>query len=400
MNYLESFKISWREIYINKMRAFLTMLGIIIGVFSIVTLVSSVTGTKLMVENEFKSIGSNVYVITPGNNEEMRGSPGSFTINRFKMRHVELIKSRSNYGIEVCPAFILMGTVVKYKNETRNTTTISGVMANFPEVRNWKIAEGTFFKDSDVQVARRVCVVGDTIVKDLYGGVNPIGKDITINGKRFKIIGITEKKGSTFAKDLDDTIFMPITTAWEVFGVEMIHSILVKVPNPKDVNLSVEETKRILARELDKDDFSANSMTEFLGMFNEFTNVLSVVMGCVAGISLFVGGIGIMNIMLVTVRERTREIGIRKAVGATFKDIMIQFLIQSTVIAVSGGLIGIMLAIFVIKVVSPYVPFPLKASFTSIVVAFLFATFTGIFFGTYPAVKAAKVDPIVALRYE
>lgn len=400
MNYSESVKIAFTGIWVNKTRSFLTMLGMIIGVFSIVTLVSSITGTKSIMENEFKSIGSNVYMVIPGNNEEMHGPPGSFAVNKFKMRHVELIETRSSYDVQVCPVFILLGSVVKYKNESRHTTTVGGVTVNFSEVRNWKIAQGTFFKDSDVQVAKRICVIGDTIVRDLYGGVNPIGKDITINGKKFRIIGITEKKGSVFVKDLDDFIFMPITTAWEIFGIEMIHQILVKVPNPKDVNASVEETKRILARELDVEDFSASSMMEFLGMFKDFMNVLSVVMGCVAGISLFVGGIGIMNIMLVTVRERIREIGIRKAVGATFRDIMAQFLIQSTVIAVSGGLVGIGLAILVIKVATPYLPFPLKASITSIVVAFLFSTFTGVFFGTYPAVKAAKTDPIVALHYE
>lgn len=400
MNIFESFRIAFTSLRSNKMRALLTMLGVIIGVMSIVLLVSVVAGTQEKIETEINSIGSNVFMIVPGNMAETHGGAGPYTVNKLKLKHIEIIEATSSYGAKACPVTIIMGSTVKYKRESRNTTMIAGVTANFPYVRNWGLSSGKFFKEEDVNVSRKVAVVGDSIVRDLYKGADPLGKEIYIDGVKLTIIGVSEIKGKSFGRDNDDVIAVPITTIQEILGATTINQILVKVPDTKDVEKSMLEVKRLLLKEMDKEDFSITSQGDLLNMFNTFANVLSAVMGSVASISLLVGGIGIMNIMLVTVKERTREIGIRKAVGASFLDILFQFMVESTILAVTGGLTGIMIAVLTLEVVAPLVPFPLKASMTSIIVSFIFSSLIGVFFGTYPAVKAAKTDPIIALRYE
>lgn len=408
MNFRESFAISLRNLSTNKVRSFLTMLGIIIGVMSIVLLISIIAGTQAKIEGEINSMGSNVLQLIPGNSEEMHGPPGGgFTVNKLKLSMVEMLEAKSSYAIKACPVFITAGTTVKYKRKSRNTTVIAGTGPSFPYIRNWNVAEGVYFKDEDVKASRKVCVVGDTIVRDLYGGSNPIGKEIFVNGKKLLITGITEKKGKTFGQDQDDLIALPITTAQEIMGSSTINQIIIKVPDPKNTYKAMNEIRRQMLTQMDKEDFSLNSQSELLKTFGSFAAILNVVMGCVASISLFVGGIGIMNIMLVTVKERTREIGIRKAVGAKSIDILLQFITEAVFLAVTGGIIGILLAVGIISAANPLqkiilesVVVPLKASPNSIVLAFIFSSIVGIFFGTYPAVKAAKTDPIIALRYE
>jgi len=407
MNLRESFSICLRNLRSNKIRSFLTMLGIIIGVMSIVLLISIISGTQAKIENEINSMGSNVLQLLPGNAEEMSGPPGAYTVNKLKLSQVEMLEAKSSFAIKACPIFMNMGATVKYKRKTRNSTAIAGTGSNFPYVRNWNVAVGTFFREEDVKAARKVCVVGDTIVRDLYGGSNPVGKEIFLNGKKLIILGVTEKKGKTFGQDNDDVLALPITTAQEILGSSVVNQIIIKIPDPKNTLKAMSEIKRQLLTQMDNEDFTLNSQSELLKTFGSFAAILNVVMGCVAGISLFVGGIGIMNIMLVTVKERTREIGIRKAVGAKSGDILLQFITEAVILAIIGGLIGILAALTLITAANPLqqlildsVVVPLKANTTSIVLAFSFSSAVGIFFGTYPAVKAARTDPIIALRYE
>lgn len=400
MNYLESFKISFTNLLSNKMRSLLTMLGVIIGVMSIVLLISIIAGTQAQLTEEIKSIGSNTLMVFPGSSEKSQGHPMPYVINKLTMKNVMALETQSSYGVQAAPVFLQMKTPVKYKNDVRDVMMTAGVTEKFMNIRNWQVAEGRNFRPEDLTSARKVAVIGQTVIDDIFRGANPMDKDIIIAGRKLRVVGITEKKGRTMGQDNDDLVAMPITTAHEIFGSSKIDQVLLKVPDPANIDKAVAETKRILQRDMDPEDFTVTTMGEILTTFNTMMGVLSVVMGCVAGISLLVGGIGIMNIMLVTVKERTREIGIRKALGATFYDILSQFMVEAIVIAFLGGFLGVLVSVGTIAAAGPFVPFPLRASMPAIIIAFVFSSITGIFFGTYPAVKAAKTDPILALRYE
>ncbi|MFH1612757.1 MAG: ABC transporter permease [bacterium] len=396
MTIIESISLSFKNLWISKIRTFLTLFGIIIGIMSIILLVSVIVGTKTKIENEMMTMGSNLVMIFPGNDETPTGR--MFAINKLRLKHVEILEVKNNYNLKICPEVDLMGVIVKYKKESRDNCNLVGAGANFEEVYNWKINKGKFFKKGDVNSKRKVAIIGETIVNSFFKTINPIGKEIFIKGEKFKIIGVMESKGKMFDIDMDDTVYIPVTTSQNLKGSLKIDQINVKIPDSSNIDKAVLEIKRLLEKDLNKENFSVKTQGEILTKFNKFTNILSIVTYIISGISLLVGGIGIMNIMIATVTERKKEIGIRKAVGATFGNIVTQFLIESCILALIGGIIGIVLSLVIIKVASPYIPFPLKASKESILLAFSFSSFVGIFFGTYPAIKAGKVDPITALN--
>ncbi|MFH1612756.1 MAG: ABC transporter permease [bacterium] len=400
MNNIENILISFNNLKTNKTRTFLTMLGIIIGVMVIILLMSVIFGTQQEIISDIKSMGSNVIIIIPGNIEKLHGPPDLFSINKLKLRHVNIIEKCSSFNAKVSPVSIIKGIPIKYKKEKRNTTIVMGTSVNFPNVRNWNLAEGKFFNNKDVESNKKLAVVGKIIVEDLYKNTNPIGKKINVGDKKLTIIGVLQEKGMFMGQNMDDCIVIPITTAQDILGFSTINRMLVKIPNSCDVENAIIEIKKILSKEMDKKDFTVKSQSELLNMVNTFANVLNIVMSFIASISLFVGGIGIMNIMIVVVKERTKEIGIRKAIGATFHNILFQFITESAIISITGGLIGIILSMAIILFIAPFISFPLKISFNSVILGFSFSVIIGIFFGTYPAIKAAKTDPIVALRHE
>ena len=400
MNLIESLKLAIASLKMNKMRTFLTLLGIVIGVMAIILLVSVITGSRSKIEDEMQAMGTNMLTVIPGNSEAQMGPPGSYTTNRLKMRHVELINDKSAFGADSCPEYDIMGVNVKYKNESRNVSFVSGMGSNFERVFTWKVDKGAFYREEDVKSARKVAIIGVTVVKNIFKGVNPVGKYISVRGIKFRVIGVMEEKGSFFGMDMDDAIYMPITTAQNIGGSDDVHQITVRIPDPKQIDMAKADIKRLLLTMLDKTDFSVMTQGESLDMLKDIMSVMELITYVIAMISLLVGGIGIMNIMLVTVTERTREIGIRKAVGASAGNILTQFIVESVIVSVIGGLIGIIVSVTILAILSPLIPFPVKASGVLIIVSFAFSSLIGIFFGTYPAVKASKIDPIAAMRYE
>ncbi len=330
----------------------------------------------------------------------MMGPPGSFTVNKLRLRHVDLINAKSAYGADACPEYDIMGVTAKYKNESRNVLIVAGMGSNFERVYTWKVDRGVFFREDDVRNERKVCVVGETIVKNIFKGNNPLGKDLSVRGVKFKVIGIMEEKGSMFGMDMDDAIYLPITSAQNLTGSNEINQITVRIPNPKMIDKASADTKRLLLTVLDNTDFSIMTQGESLDMLKSIMSVMELITYVIAMISLLVGGIGIMNIMLVTVTERTREIGIRKAVGASSKNILSQFIVEAIMVSISGGLIGIIVSVSILAVLTPFIPFPVKASVLSIFISFIFCTLIGVFFGTYPAMKASRIDPIIAMKHE
>jgi len=393
----ETLKVSCEGLVANKLRSLLTVLGVIIGVSSIVLLTSLSLEVKSQVTGSIKSLGSNIYFVFPADpNKQML----AFAVSKLRTNHAKEMTQKSSYGIVTAP-IINKGALVKYGKLSRGTTVITGTTPDFPLVRDWNVEKGRFFTKSDLVSNRKVCVIGHTVKKDLFRNVDPIGRKIAINGRNFQIVGLMEEKGLLLTINLDDYIFMPITTAKKFFNTTELNMIMAKVPQANQIDYSIAETTRILSRDLDENEFYVQSQGQTLDIFNQITSILTIMLGAIAAISLVVGGIGIMNIMTVAVTERTKEIGIRKAVGAKDNDILLQFLAEAIIISLLGGLIGIGVSYIVAYGISFIYPtFEFGISYIALVVAMLFAFSIGTFFGVYPAFKAASLDPIVALHYE
>jgi len=380
----------------NKVRTALTVLGVLIGVMSIIMLVSIGQGVKEQVSDEIKGLGANLFFISPNMGGGKSHTPPGMMSNKMTYNDVIAIQTKNGIGIEVVPV-LRTSAVVKYSNTTY-MTAIFGTTEKYAEALSQKVTDGKFFNENMVSNRRRVCVIGKTIVEELFANKDPIGKDIAISGGKFKIIGILESKGATMGQNQDDQIVIPITAAQALLGTTKVNFIVCKAPSEDRIEESKRIVRRILLRRLTENDFDITDQKDVLETLKKITGILTVALGGIAGISLLVGGIGIMNIMLVTVAERTREIGIRKAIGAKESDILTQFLIESILISATGGIIGILigwsgslaLRRWVATAVTPW----------SVLLAFGFALFIGIFFGVYPASKAAKLDPIEALRHE
>ncbi|MFH2085407.1 MAG: ABC transporter permease [bacterium] len=387
----------------NKLRSFLTTLGVVIGVLSVILLTSIGNGLTVFIEKQFESLGSNLLYVSPGDlvTEEGGFSEESMTsmmTSKLTVSDATAI-GRTGYPLGLI-APVIEGSVNIRSNQGKKKGYSMATTAEYSEVRNTKTTKGRFFSESDVSSSRKVVVIGSKIADKLFAGVDPVGQNITLNKVRFEIVGVAESKssGSMGGPDIDSTVYIPLTTARSALGQEKITYILVQVVNKAEMARAKSKVENIMLKRLDKEDFSVTDQADVLKTIQTILSTLTAGLAGIAAISLVVGGIGIMNIMLVAVSERTREIGLRKALGATPKSIMLQFLIESAVLSTLGGTIGIILGILGALAIRSF--FPATPALNSILLAFGVSLATGIIFGVFPARKAAQLNPIDALRYE
>ena len=405
MLFSESFQMALTSLYANKMRSLLTMLGIIIGVGAVIALVSVGMGVRSNVTSSIASLGSNMLIVSPGSSNRggVRGAAGS--MQTLKYDDAKAIKDKIKNIDFVSPSVSSSYQIVYGNNNWK--TSVQGVTPEFLSIRSLNIGYGSFVSTDDMNKRNRVAVIGTTVASNLFAKDNPVGKNIRINNQPYKVIGLLESKGqSSVGQDQDDVIYIPLTTAQErMLGITYVQSINVQVSSQEKMEQVQAEIENLLRSRHHivagkDDDFHVRNLTSLMETVSQSTSMLTMLLGAIAGISLIVGGIGIMNIMMVSVTERTREIGIRKALGATFMNIMTQFLIESMVIGIIGGIIGIVFGCAASKIIAQLGDFTTVITITPIIVSFIFSVGIGLFFGIYPARKAAKLDPIEALRYE
>ena len=406
MNLTNLFKIALKALSNNKLRGFLTMLGIIIGVASVITMLAIGQGSKRSIQAEISEMGSNMIMIHPGG--DMRGGVrlDADDMESLKLEDLEDIQTQTRYVTYISSAVNSAGQAVYGANNT--PTTVYGVNLDYLEIRRYKVEDGDTFSEHDIKTAAKVCLIGKTVVDELFPqGENPVGKVIRFGTIPFRIVGVLQSKGyNSMGMDQDDLIIAPYTTVQKrILAITHLQEIVCSALSEDYTEEAIDEISDILRtnhklKESDEDDFSIRSQQELASMLTSTTDMMTILLAAVAGISLLVGGIGIMNIMYVSVTERTREIGLRMSIGAKGRDILAQFLIESILISVTGGLIGVLFGIGAAIVVNLVAAFPIYIQPWSVFLSFAVCTITGIFFGWYPAQKAAMLDPIEAIRYE
>lgn len=412
MNYQNLFKIAIRAIAANKMRSFLTALGIIIGIAAVITMLAIGQGSKASIKANIAEMGSNMIMIHPG--ADMRGGvrqDASF-METLKQTDYEAIKDECNYISAISPSVSSNGQWINGNNNTQSS--IYGVNQDYLTIRQLKIADGEMFTDSDIKTAAKVCVLGQTVVDYLFpDGSDPVGRVVRFNSIPFRVIGVLKKKGyNSMGMDQDDLVLAPYTTVMKrILAQTYLSEIVCSAITEEASEPAQDQITQILRRthklkdatettEADDDDFNIRSQEEISSMMNSTMSTITILLGSVAGISLIVGGIGIMNIMYVSVTERTREIGLRMSVGARGIDILNQFLIEAILLSVTGGIIGVILGVSISVSLQQFAHVATQIEPWSIIMSFAVCTFTGVFFGWYPAKKAARLDPIEAIRYE
>jgi putative ABC transport system permease protein len=400
-------RVAFRALIRNKMRAALTMLGIIIGVSAVIAMVSIGQGASASVQAQIESIGTNLLFVSAGaqNVGGVRSGTGDTGTNTLTVEDLDAIKREVPSVSMVTPNVNARSQLIA--GNMNWNTAVTGVSEQYPEIRKWPVASGSFFSDSDVRSAARVIVIGQTLADNLFPGADPIGQDLRVQNLPFRIVGVMNRKGQDpQGRDQDDVAFAPFTTVQKkILGRDRIQIAFVSAIS-QDATYTAQSQITELLRQRHKltasepNDFTVRNMTDVAEAANETSKTMTILLACIAGVSLLVGGIGIMNIMLVSVTERTREIGIRMAIGARSSAVRSQFLIESIVLSLTGGTIGIILGIVLSLVIPAFLGWPTLVSMMAIVGSVLFSAAVGIFFGYYPARKAASLDPIEALRYE
>ena len=406
MNGTNLFKIALRALANNKLRAFLTMLGIIIGVASVIAMLAIGQGSKRSIQQQISEMGSNMIMIHPG--AEMRGGvrQDASSMQTLKLENYEELRDECMYLSAISPNVSSSGQLIAGANNY--PSSVSGVSIGYLTIRQLTVESGEMFTDDDIRTAAKVCVIGKTIVDNLFpDGSDPIGKVIRCNKIPLRVVGVLKSKGyNSMGMDQDDVVLAPYTTVMKrLLAQTYLSGIFASTLTEDMTEEAVNEITDILRRahklkDTDNDDFSIRTQQELSTMLNSTTDLMTTLLACIAGISLVVGGIGIMNIMYVSVTERTREIGLRMSVGARGVDILAQFLIESILISITGGLIGVIIGCGASFLIKNFAHWPIFIQPWSVLISFIVCTFTGIFFGWYPAKKAADLDPIEALRYE
>jgi len=406
MRILNLLKIAYRSLSKNKMRVLLTMLGIIIGVASVIAMLAIGEGSKENIQASMASLGTNSVMIFPGSTNQGGVRMGAGSYSTLTVKDADAIAAKCEYVTAVTPVVAKSSQIIA-GNQNWHTAVV-GALEQYFTIRDLTIAKGNTFSATDEHTAAKVCVIGQTVSTNLFGdSTNPVGKFIRINSIPFRVIGLLQMKGqNTFGQDQDDIIIAPFSTVMKrMLSTLYLNSILASATTEKDINNAKVQIGNIMRLQhkltlADQDDFTVRSQADIANIFESISNVMTILLASIAGISLLVGGIGIMNIMLVSVTERTREIGIRMAVGAKGRDILFQFIIESIFISFLGGILGILLGILASVIVGKLGGWPVVITGVSILLSFAFSTAVGLFFGWYPARKAANLNPIDALRYE
>lgn len=407
MNISNLFKIAFRAIAANKLRSFLTMLGIIIGVASVIAMMAIGQGSKKSIQANIAEMGSNMIMIRPGQDKGPGGAQQDASdMQTLKLKDYETLKEQSKYLSAISPSVNASGQFINGNNNT--PSTIYGISPDYMEIRQLKIEDGEMFTDEDIKTSAKVCVIGKTVADNLFtNGEDPVGKVIRYNKIPFRIVGVLKAKGyNSFGMDQDDMVLAPYTTVTKrILSVTYLQGINASAITEDMTDLAIDDITNILREShklkgSDEDNFSIRSQQEMAEMMNSTSDTMTILLLVVACISLIVGGIGIMNIMYVSVTERTKEIGLRMSVGARGIDILNQFLIESVLLSVTGGIIGVICGIGAAVGINVFAHWPIQIQPWSVLLSFAVCSATGIFFGWYPAKKAASLDPIEAIRYE
>lgn len=406
MNYANLFKIAFKALSNNKFRSFLTMLGIIIGVASVITMLAIGQGSKRSIQKQISEMGSNMIMINPGGDRQggVRMDPSA--MQTLKLEDYDAIRSQVSSVASVSPSVSSSGQLINGNNNT--PSKMQGIGLDYLTIRQLQVENGEMFTEQDIKTSAKVCVIGKTVADNLFpDGTDPIDKVIRFNSIPFRIVGVLKSKGyNSMGQDQDDVALAPYTTVMKrILAVTYLQQIVCSAINEDDTENAIKQITEVIRtnhklKDSDDDNFTIRSQQELSSMMSSTTNMMTILLACIAGISLLVGGIGIMNIMYVSVTERTKEIGLRMSVGARGSDILSQFLIEAIIISVTGGIIGIFLGVLATILVNVIASWPVYIQLWSVLLSFGVCTITGIFFGWYPARKAASLNPIDAIRYE